>query len=96
MGRDNTGRPPARGASGIAAGGATTESGGTATMAHGDTPAAAVLTRAEQIAAFVASPMMPTPNQVRMDHITFLLALVLRGDVHEAAVKLLMPAQTPD
>ncbi len=31
-----------------------------------------------------------------MDHITFLLALVLGEDVQEAAAKLLMPAQTPD
>ncbi len=58
--RDDAARggPPARGASSISAGGTTTGSGGTATMAQGDTPAAAVLTRAEQIAAFVASPMM--------------------------------------
>ena len=56
------GGPPARGESGRAAGGTSIGAGGTATMAQGDTPAAAVLTIAEQIAAFVASPMMPKPH----------------------------------
>ena len=45
-------------------------------MAQGATPAATTLTRAEQIAAFVANHMMPSPYQVKMDHITYLLALV--------------------
>jgi len=96
--RDETARggPSACGASGSAAVGTTTGAGGTATMTHGDTPAAAVLTSAEQIAAFVASPMKPEPHHVQMDHITFLLALVLGGDVQEATVKLLMAVQTPD
>ncbi len=48
--------------------------------------------REEQIAAFVANPIIPEPHQVRIDHITFLLALVLGGPMQEAAIKLLMPA----
>ena len=53
------GGPPARGASDSAAGGTATGAGNTATMAQRNTPATTVLTRTEQIAAFVASPMMP-------------------------------------
>jgi hypothetical protein len=61
-------------------------------MAQETKPGEAALTRVEHIAAFIANPMMPPAHRVRMDHITFLLALVLGGDVQEAAVKLLMPA----
>ena len=56
------GGPPYLGASGSGTGGTTTGAGGTATMAQGDTPTTTVLTRTEQIAAFVESPMMPEPH----------------------------------
>jgi hypothetical protein len=81
------GGPSYRGASGSGTGGTTTEAGNTATMAQGATPKANILTRAGQIAAFVANPMMPQPHQVKMDHITYLLAIVLGGALQEAADK---------
>ena len=39
---------------------------------------------------------MPEPHQVKLEHITYLLALILGGEVQESAVKLLMPAITPE
>ena len=56
------GGPPDRGASGSGTGGTSTGTGGTVTMLQGHTPAAKILTRAEQIAACVANPMMPNSN----------------------------------
>jgi hypothetical protein len=96
--RDETARggPSDRGTSGSGTGGTTTGAGNTAIMTQGATPAAKILTRAEQIAVFVVNPMIPEPHQVKMDHITYLLALVLGGALHEAAGKLIMPAQTLD
>jgi hypothetical protein len=65
-------------------------------MAQGATLVTTTLTRAEQITAFLQSPMMPGPHQVKLEHITYLLALILGGEVQESAVKLLMPAITPE
>ena len=52
------GGPSHRGASGSGTGGTATGAGSSTTMAQGATPAAKILTKAEQIAAFVANPMM--------------------------------------
>ena len=79
---------PATGTGGGVAQGANTS----AAQAQGPIPAKTGPTRQEEIAAFIANPLMPEPHQVRIDHITILLALVLGGPIQEAAVKLLMPA----
>ena len=50
------------------------------------------LARANVITAFVASPLLPEPNQLKVDHILALLALAVDGTVHKAAIKLLAPA----
>jgi hypothetical protein len=65
-------------------------------MAHGATPATETLAKEEEIATFVANPIMSAPHQVIMDHITYLLALVMGGAPQEAAVALLMPAHILD
>ena len=88
--------PADPGASGSGTGGTAAGAGSKAPLAQGATPAASTLTRAEQIASFIANPMMPRPHQVKMDHITFLLALVLEGELQEAAIQLLMQARTPE
>ncbi len=50
------------------------------------------LTCAEAVTAFVASPLLPDSNQLKVDHISALLALAVDGPVHKAAIKLLAPA----
>jgi hypothetical protein len=47
------------------------------------------LARKDAVMAFVASPLLPEPSQLRADHITALLALAVDGLVHKAAIKLL-------
>ncbi len=95
---DDTARggPSDPGASRSGTGDTAAGAGSTAPVAQGSTTAPITLTRAEHIAAFLANPMIPGPHQVKLDHITFLLALVLGGAVQEAAIKLLMQPQTPE
>ena len=76
--------------------GTATGEGSTSRMAQGATPVTTTRTRAEQITAFLQNPMMPGPHQVKLEHITYLLALILGGEVQEAVVHLLMPAITPE
>jgi hypothetical protein len=96
-GDETTGGVPSdNGASGSGAGGTAAGGGNTVTMAQGAAPAKENLTREDKIAAFVANPIMPTPQQVIMAHIIYLLALELGGALQEVAVALLMPAQTLD
>jgi hypothetical protein len=48
------------------------------------------LTRSEAITTFVASPHLPEPDQLRIDHISVLMAVLSPGDgpVQKQAVKL--------
>ena len=90
------GDPQDLGASGSGMGGEAAGEGNTTSLAQGATPATTALTRAAKIEAFIANPMMPGPHQIILEHITFLIAIVLGGDVQEAAIQLLMHAQTSE
>jgi len=50
------------------------------------------LAHANAVTAFVASLLIPEPNQLRVDPISALLALAVDGPIHKAAIKLLAPA----
>ena len=50
------------------------------------------LARANAVTVFVASPLFPEPSQLRVDHISALMALAVDGPIHKAAIKLLAPA----
>jgi hypothetical protein len=50
------------------------------------------MARANAVTPLMASPFLLEPNQLRVDHITALLALAVGGPVHKAAIKLLAPA----
>jgi hypothetical protein len=47
------------------------------------------LDRANVVTAFVASPLLREPTQLKVDHIATLLALAVDGPVQKAAIKLL-------
>jgi len=47
---------------------------------------------ANAVTAFVASPLHPEPNQLKVDHVATMLSLAGDGPVHKAAIKLLAPA----
>jgi hypothetical protein len=61
-------------------------------MGQGDGEIPPNRARANAVTPFVASPLLPEPNQLRVGHISTLLALVVDGSVHNAAIKLLAPA----
>ena len=46
------------------------------------------------VTAFVASPLLPKPNQLKVDHIATLLALAVDGPVHKTAINLLALADS--
>ncbi len=48
--------------------------------------------RTNAVTAFVASPLLPEPNLIRVDHNATVLALAIDGSFHNEAVKLLAPA----
>ena len=43
------------------------------------------------VTVFVASPLLPEPTQLKVDHIAALLALAVYGPIRKAAIKLLAP-----
>ena len=47
--------------------------------------------RANAVRAFMGSPLLPEPNQLRMDDIATLLTLAVDGPVRKAIFKLLAP-----
>jgi len=59
---------------------------------QGDDDISPDMAHANTVTAFVASPLLHEPNQLRVDHITTLLVLAVDGPVHKAVVKLLAPA----
>ncbi len=67
-------------------GGEAAGAGSTTSLAKGATPATMALTMASQIEAFIVNLVMPGPHQFKLEHIAFLLALLLGGDVQEAAI----------
>ena len=50
------------------------------------------MARANAVTAFVASPLLPEPTKLGLNHITTLWALAVDGPVHKAVIKLLAPA----
>ena len=50
------------------------------------------LARANVVTAFVGSPLLHEPNQLKVDHNVNLLALAVNGPVQKAAIKLLAPS----
>ena len=50
------------------------------------------MVHANAVTAFVASPLLFEPTQLRLNHITALLALAVDGPVHKVAIKLLAQA----
>ena len=55
---------------------------------QGDNDIPPNMARSNAVTAFVASPLLPEPNKLMVDHITALLALEADGTVHKAAIKL--------
>ena len=58
--------------------------------------AAAAPTRAEALAAFLAAPLLPEPDQLRVDHISAPPALLKEGPFQDVAIALLTPGHTPE
>jgi hypothetical protein len=48
--------------------------------------------RANTVTAFVGSPLLPEPAQLKVDHIATLMALVVEGLIQNTAFKLIAPA----
>ncbi len=55
---------------------------------------AASPTKEEALAAFIASPLLPEPDQLRLDHISAPLALFVEGLFQDAVIALLIPGRT--
>jgi hypothetical protein len=49
------------------------------------------LIRADAVSVFLAFPLLSEPNQLRVDHITALLALAVDGNTQKATIKFLAP-----
>ncbi len=49
------------------------------------------LIRADAVTAFLASPLLPDPNQLRAYHITALLDMAVDGGAQKATMKVLAP-----
>jgi hypothetical protein len=61
-------------------------------MGLGEGETSPEMARAYTVTAFVVSFLLPEPNQLRVDHISALLALAVDGLVHKTAIILLAPA----
>ena len=61
-----------------------------------DTAAAATISREEAMATFLEAPFLPNATQMRVDHITDLLALLLEDPLRYAAIRMLCKNYTPE
>jgi hypothetical protein len=57
-------------------------------------PKEAKLTREDVVTAFLASPLLPDLDKLRVDHISALMALSVDGDTQKASIRLLAPKQS--
>ena len=53
---------------------------------HGDSEFPPDLARANAVTAFVASRLLPETNKLMVGHISALLALMVDGPIHKAAI----------
>ena len=58
--------------------------------------AAATISRAESMAAFLKVPLLPNTCQMRVDHVTALLALLLEDPLRYAAISLICKRYSPE
>ncbi len=56
----------------------------------------AAVTREEAYAAFLAAPLLPEPDQLRLEHISARLALLIEGPFQTAAIALITHGRTPE
>ena len=58
--------------------------------------AAAIIIREEALDTFLEAPFLQDVSQMRVDHITALLALLLEDPLRSAALRLLCKSYTPE
>jgi hypothetical protein len=64
---------------------------------HSTTPvAAAPISRKEAMAAFVEAPFFPNASEMRVDHVTALMALLAEDTLRSAAISLICKSYTPE
>jgi len=63
----------------------------TTSTRHESPTKTAELTRAYAITAFMASPLLPDPDKLRVGHISALFAMAIEGHTQKAAIRLLAP-----
>jgi hypothetical protein len=58
--------------------------------------AAATISRTEAMTAFLEAPFLLDASQIRIDHITALLALILEDPLRSAAIRMICKSYTPE